>query len=372
MSILAVAGDVGGARAVIPVLDYLASVGESLTIVDYGFLTNEAPNSWKRTPAILRGKDSLEHLFDTERFKVLIFATSVKDAFPLRVAQLARRFGVYVICLLDNWMNYRHRLRMNGQQVFLPDLYMVMDALAFEGACADGIPASILRVIGQPALASLGEEYRKWSMEDRRRKFEALGLREEKKLIVFISEPAEADQGSGPEFPRYRGYTEKTVLRELCARLQPFSDKCQLGIVRHPREQFDGLNKLWQECHGTLRGGLLEIDKGRQAVFLADGVAGMASILLYEAWLINKPVISLQPGLCKPQLNVMEQREGIFCITSAAEWDAVMREWMDEVDKLGESLGFKKDLELHVQAARNAGGIIVDYLNNGNTGEQFV
>jgi hypothetical protein len=364
MSVLVVTGDVGGTRAIIPVLDYLSERNEPFTVVEHGFLKNEAVKKWKTISASLHGNNSLESLFGNSCFKALIFTTSVKDIFPLKVARLARDFGVYVICLLDNWMNYRYRLEIDGQQVFLPNLYLVMDDLAFEEARKEGLPEHILKVVGQPALASLGEEYHQWSIEDKRREFEILGLRKNRKLIIFISEPVESDQGASPESPQYRGYTEKIVLVELCKRLQPFADKYQLGIIPHPREDTGELDKLWQQHRGVLQGGLIKTNNGRQAVFLADGVAGMVSILLYEAWLINKPVISLQPGLCRPQLDFMRKREGVFCVTVFSEWPAAMKAWMREIDKTNEPVGIKKELELHMRAPGNIGEIIISCASN--------
>lgn len=364
MSLLAVSGDVGGARAIIPVLDYLYSNNESFTIVNHSFLADEAPKSWRRIPAVLKGDNSIESLLARGCFKGLIFGTSVKDTLPLKIARLAKQFGLYTICLLDNWMNYRYRLEIDGEETFLPDIYIVMDEVAFREACEAGIPVSVLKVMGQPALVSLGEEYHQWNIEDRCRNFETFGLNEEKKLIVFISEPAEADQGSGPECPQYRGYTEKTVLKELCDRLQPFSAKYQLGIIRHPREDTDELDKVWQQFRGTIEGKLLEIDSGRQAVFLADAVAGMASILLYEAWLINKPVISLQPGLCRPQLNFMRKREGVFCVTRDSDWDYAINAWLKEVDKENKNKAVKSDVELHTQAPVKIAKLVRDCLKN--------
>ena len=46
MSLLAVSGDVGGARAIIPVLDYLYSDNEPFTIVNHSFLADEAPEAF--------------------------------------------------------------------------------------------------------------------------------------------------------------------------------------------------------------------------------------------------------------------------------------------------------------------------------------
>jgi len=66
----------GGARAIIPVLEYLSSKSTPFVIVDDGFLAEESPKDWDRTSAILEGENSIEELFDSQKIKVLFFATS--------------------------------------------------------------------------------------------------------------------------------------------------------------------------------------------------------------------------------------------------------------------------------------------------------
>jgi len=364
MSILAASGDIGGAMAIIPVLKYLSDCNEPFAIVEHGFLASKAPKTWKRVPAVLEGSGSLERFFKDDCFKEVVFTTSVKDTFPLKLARTAARQGVPVLCLLDNWMNYIYRLGIDGEPAFIPTVYMVMDDLAKAEAIREGVPESVLRVVGQPALGSLADDYQSWKKQDRAKYFESAGLDITKKLVVFISEPVSDDQGSGPENTQYRGYTEKTVLKELCARFQPFADKYQLWLVPHPRQDVDGLHKVWEQSRGVLEGGIFKVKNGRQAIFMADGVAGMVSILLYEAWLMNKPVISLQPGLCRPQLDIFRKRNGIFCVTKASEWDIVMTAWVCKIDKSSKFDSFRKDIELHIQAPYRAGKIIIDYLNN--------
>ncbi len=352
MSILAIANGPGGARAVMPVLEYLSGKSIPFTIVDDGFLTEESPKDWNRTRAILGGENSIEELFDDKKIELLFFATSTLDTFTLQVVKLAKKYSITCVHLLDSWMNYKKRL-MSGGEVLLPNLYLVMDDLAYEGACFEGLPEIVLKIAGQPALARLNEEYlqaKPWKTGDG------------KKQLVFISEPAEADQGAGVESPQYRGYTEKTVLKEFCNRLNGSSGEYTIGIVPHPRENREELLDCWQTYRDTLEGGLLEMS-GREAIFAAGGVAGMASILLYEAWLINKPVISLQPGLCKKELDFMHKREGVLWVTNHNEFGSSIDEWLGQVASLRENVAIREGLKFHQQAPANIGEILIDCLS---------
>jgi len=368
MSILAVSGDVGGARALIGVLEKLSADKRSFSIIDNGFLSKEAPADWHRISAVLEGPDSLNNLFSNGYFKTLVFTSSVKDILPLQIARLAKAYGLSVIHLLDNWMNYRRRLEMDGQDMLLPDIYVLMDELAFQEACGDGIPPSILMVAGQPAMASLGQDFKNYSDDKKQESFQRLGLTLPKKLIVFISEPVEADQGIGFENPCYRGYTEKTVIRELCQKLQCFSSKYQLGIIPHPRDDIEGLEKIWQQSRGKLEGDVFQKVTGREAIFIADGVAGMASILLYEAWLINRPVISLQPGLRNRQLALIKKRRGVFAVTNNSDWGNIMDSWLDKVDVSSRCTKIKNALKLHTNATKKIAEIVLACAESSSIG----
>ncbi|MFA4981112.1 MAG: hypothetical protein WC592_01405 [Candidatus Omnitrophota bacterium] len=352
MKILAVSGDVGGARAVMPVLKKLFDEKTPFVISDNGFLGKEAPAEWPR--AVLpdwSDRDSVKGLIEKEGVTLVIFTTSVKDAVPLGVARAARNAGLPVICILDNWMTYRKRMEVDGLETFLPDVYAMMDELAFEEAVADGLPPSILKVTGQPALASIAESYRSMRREDYADKLRSCGIMKDKQLIVFISEPAEKDQGAGPSSTNFRGYTEKTVLRQLCACLQPYSGRIQIGIAPHPREDQEELSRSWEAYRGGLTGGILKNTSGRESVFLADGVAGMASILLYEAYLVGKPSISLQPGLRLPQLAFMKKKKGCRFLDDPGSWKEYVDGWIADVRKAPGAHKIDPELEFHLKAS---------------------
>ncbi len=360
MSVLAVSGDIGGGKAVLAVLAELSSRNQRFSIVENGFLAKESPAVWDRIPANLQ---VISEIFASGKIRVLIFSSSIKDSLALQIARIAKQQEVYTIFLLDNWMNYGQRLEIDGEEMFLPDKYLVMDELAFEEGCADGIDSGVLEVAGQPALAELGCQFEKWDKENKRVEFfEKFSFDPKKKLLAFISEPAEADHGADGSNPLFRGYTEKVVLEKLCSILEPFADKYQIAVIPHPREDVEVLSEQWKDCSGKLQGRILELSSGREAVFLADGIAGMCSILLYEAWLLNKPVISIQPGLCKSHLDIMQKREGVYCIVDEVQWSETLDDWLGEVNCLISKKETRKELELHIQAPKLIANIIADCL----------
>lgn len=316
--ILFAAGDVGGARALLPVMAACENRGLSPVVLAHGHVLLELPPHRATVPPPV-GPEAAAALFSGGGICALIFASSMHDTVPLALARQARASGIPVVHVLDNWSNYRRRLEHDGLPMLVPDLYTVMDEVAREGAMDDGIPAEILRITGQPALASLAGVVATLSA----------GRRERGPLrLLFVSEPAEADQGAGPESPWFRGYTEKTVLRDLCCALQSHADRVVLTLLPHPREDRQALERCWREVRGRLSGEIIQGECGRRRVLAAEGVIGMASILLYEAWLAGKPVFSLQPDVRRESLKVLSRRADICFVDAGEEIADALESWL--------------------------------------------
>jgi len=359
--LLVAAGDVGGARAIIPALFELEKRQRTFDLLDHGFLAIESPKHWPRV-TLPPNDNALRRQLEAG-YGLCVLGTSVTDIAPLRIARQARAAGLPVVCVLDNWMNYRKRLETDGQPMLVPDIYAVMDDLARVEAIADGVPRNCLRVVGQPALSKLADDYLACPITATRDE----ALRRSgwgspgKKLVVFISEPAGMDQGANESSPTFRGYTEKTVLTLFTRCLQPFHERVQVGLVPHPREDAAALLAFWEKCRGSLLGGRLAVESGRKAVFIADGVCGMASLLLYEALLLSKPVLDLQPNLRAPHLEFLRKKGLELFVTDERNAPEYVSRWMKEIAKMkpaGEPGGFHPELNVH----RNSPSALADLL----------
>jgi hypothetical protein len=250
---------------------------------------------------------------------------------------------------------------MDGLPALVPDVYTVMDACALQAAIQDGVEASILEVTGQPALATLADELRAFSTlstDELLQRRQSLGFAQEKILIVFVSEPVAQDQGVSSAAPHYRGYTEKDVLQLFCRHLQPLADQVEMALLPHPRQNRHALSGLWRHCRGALQGDVITGISGREAVCLADGVAGMASILLYEAWLPGKPVISLQPDLRQDSLRMLQKRREVVFVDAYAGAEKAIGRWVEALQP-GRKHTPHGHLDLHRAAAAKIMTILV-------------
>ncbi|NOR31978.1 MAG: hypothetical protein GQ539_12905, partial [Sulfitobacter sp.] len=119
------AGDVGGARAILPVARLAARQGHIVLGLDHGVFRAEGDGDWYW----LNHAETLTAEFDT-----LIYATSVTDPLAFQTALSARERGLPIIHVLDNWSQYGARMR--GPDLYgmtcdlIPDVYCVMDTLA--------------------------------------------------------------------------------------------------------------------------------------------------------------------------------------------------------------------------------------------------
>lgn len=311
-NLLFASGDIGGARAIIPIMKNCIKKNHKFFFVPNGHILKEAESSWdKASISNDTSEDKIAHFLSISNIGCLIFASSVKDDLALRVASLCGKLGIPTVHILDNWTSYRERLVLDNGELCLPDVYAVMDELAYHDAINAGIDSKMLLITGHPALNSLNQDLslarKSLSREDR---LMNLGLPIDKKVILFISEPVEKDNGHN------RGYTEKTSLEILCRCCQSESTKIQVLVLPHPREDRGAVEISWSMYRGKLDGAVVGFDKGRSALCLADGVAGMASLLLYEAWLVGVPVASIQPNLKLAPLEMLSKRDGVQFIDS--------------------------------------------------------
>lgn len=313
--ILFASGDVGGARALLPVLRLLHGRGAAFALAAHGHIHGEAPEDWPRLSVAEAGRR-----LDAGQAAGLVFASSVADVAALSLARRAGAAGLPTVHVLDNWSNYRRRLERDGLPFFVPTAYAVMDALAREEALRDGVPEDILAVTGHPNLAVLAGPWP--DRPARQRRLAALGLDPDRTTLAFVSEPAALDGGPDPAAPTWRGYTEDGVLRLFCRALADAAPRLQVMVLPHPREEPEAVARSFAAAGAGLAGGVVRLPLGREALGLADGVAGMTSLLLYEAWLLGLPTAALEPGLPADVDRALAHRPGLL---HARDADAAVR-----------------------------------------------
>ncbi len=347
------AGDVGGARAILPVARLAKARGYHVVAMKHGplHLEGEPDWDWLEVSAFQQPE------FWQSQQAVLIYATSVKDHAAIDAAITAKNAGVAVVHVLDNWSSYGERLSGSNGIPCIPDCYAVMDDLALHDAIAHGVPENILRVTGQPSLAKIHEEG-----------LQAPPFPNDGKLrVLFVSEPAKHDSG-GRSGANWRGYDEDEVSALLIASLtselgqQPArATSLELQIAPHPREDDDTVKQRWQSLctDQPFSHRILDRSETRHALHSAHAVSGMTSILLYESWLLGKPTLSLQPGLILPSLRALSQREGLIFCDQAQDAEACVSRLLHMAASTTPVV--RQELTLHGNAAASVLSLALDF-----------
>lgn len=342
------AGDVGGARAILPVIFYVSSLGHEALVMENAILRAEGDSSWQwYSTNIFKQPQFLKSKVD-----VLVYATSVVDRDAVDAAIVAKQSLIPIIHLLDNWSNYNSRL-FGSQELCIPDCYALMDELAKNDAISDGVPVEIIKVTGQPAFAKLAIEFDQFAVANPLRQLD----------LLFVSEPVLNDQGD-PNSKTWRGYDEEIVSSLFAHSLKQINlsqagQPIRLRIASHPRENADHVKARWEQLYFNMPEcvEMVESDEIREALQTVHCVIGMASALLYESWLLGKPTLSLQPGLRDGRLRVLEKRSGVIFCDDEKEAQRSLRLLLKKAYTSDRSLN--PELKRHVDAAKNIIEIIL-------------
>ena len=322
--ILFASGDVGGARAIIPLIDYAYRNSFEAYVVNNGYIANDGYNpKYKYINIVTADKECDPDIY--------IFSSSLKDILPLSMARHFKSKHVKTIHVLDNWCNYSNRLEIDGFPRFEPDYYTVMDEIAYNDALAYGIKKTSLEITGYTSYASYCLDNNIKDVEFGKTRLNNKYSLDTKKLL-FVSEPVSLDQPQS-DTDSYRGYTEKDVLIIIIKTLELFSGDIELLIAPHPREKNENLIKVLSNNKATYNVNLLENSKMSDTLHFVDGVIGMASVALYESWLLGLPTISIQPNLLKKDLASFHKRPKIFFVQDKNEIEDALRAFMSEVNK---------------------------------------
>ena len=310
MRLIFAAGDAGGARALAPVAHFAATSGNQTWVVQHGAIAQDYADydvawTWIRP-------DKPQRLLSEFDVEMVVFASSVTDTMALELALSAQARGLSTAHVLDNWSNYATRLiHPNGQRLS-PDVYAVMDDLAYQSALGEGVDPVCLVITGSPALAHVTAQ-----------------VPNPTGGIIFASEPVSLDQGRDPTKPSFRGYTEDQILELLLGVLQPWGGQITLQVFPHPREDPVGLEQVIRTHGGDVPCTVLTVNEKPAALANARAMIGMSSILLYYSWLAGLPTLSFQPDLRLPHLCYLEGRSGLLTVDDADQLGAAVVQLLD-------------------------------------------
>ena len=212
--------------------------------------------------------------------RIGVLSASGDSALERAYRMALRQRRIPCIQFIDIWANYALRFHSgpeSGEQPDFPDIALTIDDAARRGMIADGIPASIIHVIGQPYFEAL-----RTSSREARTTGDAGPTR-----VLIATQPVSRYHG------RRLGYDEHDFLHCcLDAWRRRAANWDQVDVAIHPEEARDCHLATLAHYSGRIRvveGDALQLDR-------YAAVLGMYSSLLVHALLADTPAASVQPG----------------------------------------------------------------------------
>lgn len=300
--LLAFAQDAGGARALAPVVRrLLGSPGWEVLTVTHLFADEvfreaglEAAPLAERADEAPLGPGGASRLLEREAPAALVCTASENRYDPSNgeLIRAAGRAGVPSFALMDHWKGWGRLHGEPGDFRYLPALLGVIDRASFERGVREGIPPGRMAVVGHPHLESLSAA-RGGNREAIR---SALGVSPEEFVCAFFSQPAVGASAGGPLVRSLlegkSGEAVGVVVHRLLSRLGGEGRRARFLIRLHPRERAGG-------SRPSLPPGAEWADESVPALDIAraaDLVLGLDSMILYEALVCGRPVLSLRFG----------------------------------------------------------------------------
>lgn len=220
----------------------------------------------------------------------LVTGTSMGTRLETSVWALAAADGVPALAWLDQWTNLGVRFRYGR-----PEWVGAIDQAQRDELIALGFPSDRVLVVGQPYLFPLSANRQTETDADRRTG--------DPFKLLYVSEPFSRDYRCG--YQDSIGFDELDVFSvvyqgALTAVENDPTHRVELTVKLHPYEQ----SKSYEQVLGALdppSGLALRVvggeRSGRDAAAGANLVVGVSSVLLLEAMMLDRPVLSLKPGL---------------------------------------------------------------------------
>jgi hypothetical protein len=234
----------------------------------------------------------------------------------------ARVAGIETLAFNDQWQNYSARFSGCGKDerlMYLPDYINCIDDIGKAEMLREGFPQEKLLTFGHPYLAGVRKAFSSVTIADILPQLDT-GTSEfrSEDTLLFVSEPLLENFGNK------RGYNQYTVLNHFLRNVQSSRRNARVIIKLHPKDKGERFREI-AAFFTDIRINFVQNElSSLECLALADRVFGMTSIMLIEAYLLGKSVVSLQPGLVPEDPLVLSRHRLISCITDLADFDPFM------------------------------------------------
>jgi len=277
--IIFTAQDPGGFNAMTPVIKKLEKdprFNVSMILAKHACLFAKKQN--------IRYLNADKMLFDIEGADLVFTGTSFGDSIEKRIISAAKAENIPTISIVDFWTDYIPSFSDSEKRNFkyLPDYILAVDEIMKKEMVAEGFPKDKIFITGNPYFDSFSKKNRQ---------------RTNKNLIAFFSQPfSEIYKNSDKDYKYGANLNEVQVFDDIVEVIEKIDLNKKIIINFHPRsKKLDKFDKIIENSK-------LEIKKEKELsnkdlIKRAEIVTGINSVVLFEAAMRGKKVLSYQPGL---------------------------------------------------------------------------
>lgn len=296
MRVVCAIEDPGAANGVVGLSDALTAKGGQLEI----FATGAAHTYATDIGLLVRDLTSLRLSSDTDA--VLVGTSENPESPVFAVTAAAADTSIPSFGFVDGPANasLRFRGKSSNPLAHIPDYLLVSDAVARDAFQALGVAPENIDIVGHPNMDRVRARATQFENEGkdavRARLFPEIDPA--RPLVVFL---AETSDGLDPaEFRRNPDYTlsgrgnnngrTEICLEETLDALASTAPKAAIALRLHPKNDAAGFAPYAHEIDALSFGG-----DPLEAIFAADLVVGMTSVLLFEATVMGRRTLAVTP-----------------------------------------------------------------------------
>ncbi len=291
MKILFAAQDPGSANALFPVIKKLSTkVSINVLAAKYA-VPMFARDKISFTDCTFYSDAELERMFVAWKPEIVVLGASAGLSIEKRLTLIARARGIRTVSVIDYWSGYADRFgeKINKGFRYFPDYVCVIDRVMKKEFLALGVPAGAIVITGNPHL------------EDSVKKIRAKTKRV--KNLLYISTPFSSLH------PNPYPFNEFQVLQDVLEYPQR-KDYGSVIVKLHPKEEEGKYDELIARYPGVSIRVVKDADLYR-LLGEAALIIGTNSIVLLEASLAGKPVVSYEPGLSPKDDVLVSNQKGL-------------------------------------------------------------
>jgi len=288
--------DVAGANAILSIVDNLVKKGK-VQQKDF-FIFSDINRKYflnYKINIVQNDFETIENLVDKFKPQYLFSATSFHN-YEHNWRKYFVKNSIPCSAFIDHWVYYKRRFTFDNETVY-PNTIYVINKIAKIEALKEGLPLNSIKVIGNPYYSKVKEFKPKIN---RKSFFKSIGIKNNKKLITFVSENIKTDIPKDKNGKSILGFDEYESLIKMFNALEELSKTMNevldfnYVIKIHPISKKNKFNNILNSFKIFKNIKVVKEVNPLLLNYYSDYICGMFSNMLIEALLMRRKVCRIQ------------------------------------------------------------------------------